>query len=130
MDFLANKSFLRDLLSQGDQMHTFNGGKVPLKVLRTSKDDGIELVVSAPTVSTDSFQVILSGSRLMIEVYKGEPDPEEVLKIPMHQFTETIPVGVSLADIQATRNDEEINVWMPYVADWKDEPQVIPIVKR
>ena len=129
MNFLKNNPLLRGLLSQGDQLHTINGGVAPLQYRKENTPEGIQIHIKVPSVAPEAYQAVVHGPRLVVQVHMAKDVNARpgFLKVPMHNRIEEIPVGVDLSRIEAVVDAEGLHVMLPYTEGFSDDVHPIPI---
>ena len=75
---------------------------------------GVVVRVAMPTVSADSFRVVLNNQQLTVfSEYRHEPDDQ--LAAPLFVQTLNLPTNLDLARIDAVQEDGELRVRIPFL---------------
>ena len=129
MNFLDNKTFLRDLLKQVDLMNAVNGGvrKTEFSVKKVGNDILIE--VSNPSIAPESFNFTINKNELLINVMRfdksfsnGQP-----IMYPLFFKVIQIPYYVDINKIEATFENGIFKVLLPHNNNLPDNPYRIHI---
>lgn len=124
MNILENKTFLRDLLRQGDLMNTVNGGvrKTEFSIKKVGNDILIE--VSNPSITPESFNFTINKNELLINVMRfdksfsnGQP-----IMYPLFFKAIQIPYYVDINKIEAIFENGIFKVLLPYNNNLPDSP--------
>lgn len=117
MNLLKNRDLLRNLLKQGDYWNAMNGGvsMTSYKTYKTSKALVIE--ISAPTVSPDSFNILLNINQLIVyTLFKGERHMENNM-IPMFSRSFELPINADSDNIDAVFEASKLKIIVPFITD-------------
>lgn len=117
MNLLKNRNLLRNLLKQGDYWNAMNGGvsMTSYKTYKTSEAFIIE--ISAPTVSPDSFNILLNINQLIVyTLFKGERNMENNM-IPMFSKSFDLPINADTNSIDAVFEDNKLKIIVPFITD-------------
>ena len=129
MNFLKNKTVLRELLKQGDMMNTVNGGvrETRLSFEKSGKDMVIEL--SNPSINPEAFNFTIHGNELLINVmqYKEQESNEHPSMYPLFFKVIRIPYFVDINRIEAYYEKGVFKVFMPYNNNLPENPFTIHI---
>lgn len=133
MNFLNNRSILRELLRQGDLMNTIYGGvsETSFKVEKVGED--LVVKVSNPSVSPNAFNFIVKGDELLINIMakeKSSVEGKEPMMYPMFFKAIKIPYYIDLSGIEATYQDGEFKVFLPYNNKIPNRPFKINVRNR
>ena len=113
MKFISPK-FIRTIAPQLDLLNTIGGG-VAQPLLRIDQHSkGVILRVAMPTVSADSFRVVLNQQRLTVfGEYRHQP--ADALAAPLFVQTLDLPDNLNLARIDAVHEGQELRVRIPFL---------------
>ncbi|WP_017731869.1 Hsp20/alpha crystallin family protein [Nafulsella turpanensis] len=117
MNLLKNKKLLRGLLLQGDLLNTINGGVSMTHVVKEQHDENFTIILSAPSIPADAYNVVLNGQQLM--VFSLLPDStiskeNEVFSIPLFYENFELPSYIDLDNIEAIHQGSELMVILPF----------------
>lgn len=120
MNLLNNKQLLRGLLKQGDYLNTINGGVSMTNLVKEQRDTEFSIIVSAPTLPADSFNVVINEKQLIIFSVLPEISEEDVedqlVNIPMFYRSFDLPSYIDIENIEAIHDDKELVVVLPFKA--------------
>lgn len=130
MNLLKNKSLLRNLLKQGDYWNAMNGG-VSMTSYKTYKtNEGYIIEISAPTVSPESFNIILNFNHLIVyTLFKGESHGENNM-IPMFSKSFELPGDTDSNNIDAIFENSKLKIVVPFKTDLDQYKRRIDIKAR
>ena len=113
MKFISPK-FIRTIAPQLDLLNTIGGG-VAQPLLRIDQHPkGVILRVAMPTVSADSFRVVLNQQRLTVfGEYRHQS--ADALAAPLFVQTLDLPDNLNLARIDAVHEGQELRVRIPFL---------------
>ena len=113
MKFISPK-FIRTIAPQLDLLNTIGGGVAQPQVRIDQRSKGVVVRVAMPTVSADSFRVVLNNQQLTVfSEYRHEPDDQ--LAAPLFVQTLNLPTNLDLARIDAVQEDGELRVRIPFL---------------
>jgi HSP20 family protein len=119
-NLLKNKELLRDMLKQIDLLNTINGGSAQTSVDVVGNLDSIIIKVSAPTVPSEAFNVLLDYTKLTVSIFAKEeidyiPDKLHLPAVaPVFMKTFDLPAFVDLDKIEAFHENNELKVILPF----------------
>lgn len=118
MNLLKNSDLLKGLLKQGDILNTINGGVSLTSVKTKQNDDHFLITISAPSVSTEAFNIVINQNQLVVysvlqEMKRGE-SAREVINLPMFYRTFNIPLYVDKKKIEAVHEESELKIILPF----------------
>ena len=132
MDFLNNRTFLRDLLKQADVMNTVNGGvrKTEYGVEKAGND--IIIKVSNPSVSPEAFNFTINKDELLINVLHFEKSfiDGQQLMYPLFYKVVVIPYYVDINRIEATYEKGIFSIVLPYNNNLPKTPFTVKVKNR
>ncbi|OGX85576.1 Hsp20/alpha crystallin family protein [Hymenobacter glacialis] len=113
MKFISPK-FIRTIAPQLDLLNTIGGGVAQPKLRIDQHPKGVIVRVAMPTVTADSFRVVLNDQRLTVfGEYRHEPDDQ--LAAPLFVQTLDLPDNLNLARIDAVHEANELRVRIPFL---------------
>ena len=113
MKFISPK-FIRTIAPQLDLLNTIGGGVAQPQIRIDQRPKGVVVRVAMPTVSADSFRVVLNNQQLTVfSEYRHEPDDQ--LTAPLFVQTLNLPTNLDLARIDAVQEDGELRVRIPFL---------------
>ena len=113
MKFISPK-FIRTIAPQLDLLNTIGGGVAQPQIRIDQRPKGVVVRVAMPTVSADSFRVVLNNQQLTVfSEYRHEPDDQ--LAAPLFVQTLNLPTNLDLARIYAVQEDGELRVRIPFL---------------
>ena len=113
MKFISPK-FIRTIAPQLDLLNTIGGGVAQPQIRIDQRPKGVVVRVAMPTVSADSFRVVLNNQQLTVfSEYRHEPDDQ--LSTPLFVQTLNLPTNLDLARIDAVQEDGELRVRIPFL---------------
>ena len=132
MDFLNNKTFLRELLKQTDVMNTVNGGVRYTEYRVTNIGNDILIKISNPSVSPDAFNFTVSGNNLLINVmYFDHSNIENhPAMYPLFFKDVIIPYYVDINKIEAIFDKGVFKILLPYNNNLPKEPFSVKVKNR
>ena len=113
MKFISPK-FIRTIAPQLDLLNTIGGGVAQPQIRIDQRPKGVVVRVAMPTVSADSFRVVLNNQQLTVfSEYRHEPDDQ--LSAPLFVQTLNLPTNLDLARIDAVHEGQELRVRIPFL---------------
>jgi HSP20 family protein len=110
---LISPEFIRNIAPQLDLLNTLGGGIAQAQVRIDKRPKGVLVRVAAPTVSPESFHVVLNDQRLTVYgEYRHEPDDQ--LAAPLFVQTLDLPRNLDLSRIDAVHEGTELRIRIPY----------------
>lgn len=114
MKFISPK-FIRTIAPQLDLLNTIGGGVAQPQIRIDQRPKGVVVRVAMPTVSADSFRVVLNNQQLTVfSEYRHEPDDQ--LAAPLFVQTLNLPTNLDLARIDAVQEEGELRVRIPFLS--------------
>ncbi len=113
MKFISPK-FIRTIAPQLDLLNTIGGGVAQPQLRIDQRPKGVIVRVAMPTVSADSFRVVLNKQQLSVfGEYRHQPD--DPLAAPLFIQTLDLPTNLDLARIDAVHEGSELHVRIPFL---------------
>ena len=113
MKFISPK-FIRSIAPQLDLLNTIGGGVAQPQFRIDQRPKGVILRIAMPTVSADSFRVVLNKQQLTVfGEYRHEPDDQ--LAAPLFVQTLDLPTNLDFARIDAAQEGDELRVRIPFL---------------
>ena len=113
MKFISPK-FIRTIAPQLDLLNTIGGGVAQPEFRIDQRPQGVLVRIAMPTVSADSFRVVLNQQQLTVfGEYRHEPDDQ--LAAPLFVQTLELPTNLDLARIDAVHEGRELRVRIPFL---------------
>lgn len=132
MDFLKNKSLLRELLKQANVMNTVNGGvhQTDFRVMNVGND--IVIKVSNPSVSPEAFNFTVSENNLLINVmyFDQSKAGDQPSMYPMFFKDVIIPYYVDINRIEAIYDEGVFKILLPYNNNLPKTPFSVKVKNR
>ncbi|MDZ7606625.1 MAG: Hsp20/alpha crystallin family protein [Cyclobacteriaceae bacterium] len=124
MNFLNNRTLLRELLQQGDLMNTVNGGIRETTFRTRSLANGIIVEVSNPSLFPEAFNFTIHKDELLVNVMHmtKEPHSDHVFMFPAFFKTIKIPYNVDFKRIEAIYEHGIFKVFMPFNTTLPGDP--------
>jgi HSP20 family protein len=111
---LISPKFIRSIAPQLDLLNTIGGGVAQPQLRVDQRPKGVVLRVAMPTVSADSFRVVLNQQKLTVfGEYRHEPEAQ--LAAPLFVQTLDLPNNLDLARIDAVHEGNELQVRIPFL---------------
>ncbi|GAA4044875.1 hypothetical protein GCM10022409_33690 [Hymenobacter glaciei] len=111
---LISSKFIHSIAPQLDLLNTIGGGVAQPQVRIDQHPKGVIVRVAMPTVSADSFRVVLNQNKLTVfSEYRHEPDDQ--LAAPLFVQTLELPANLDPARIDAIHEGQELRVRIPFV---------------
>lgn len=117
MNLLNNRRLLRRLLQQGDLLNTINGGVSMTNVVKQQRENDFTVVVSAPTLPAESYNVVINDRQLIIfSVLPNtvESVEDQLVNIPIFYKSFDLPAYIDIENIEAIHDDKELVVVLPF----------------
>jgi HSP20 family protein len=123
---LISREFIRTIAPQLDLLNTIGGGVAQPKLHVNERPKGVVLHVAMPSVPAESFHVVLKDSKLTVY---GEfrHTPEDQLAAPLFVQTLDLPRNLDLTSINATHDNGELRVAIPFRDAEASQPREIDI---
>jgi HSP20 family protein len=112
MNLLENKSLLRNLLFQGDQLHTLGGGIAQITMEMERQEDGFLISVFAPSVSPENFKILTEGKYMQLFAAHLNQEGSGV-RIPIFYRKIDLPDYADAEGIIAEHKGNELKVFVP-----------------
>jgi HSP20 family protein len=115
-NLLQDKALLNELARQIEMMNTVNGGTTVTTVDVIGQMDCIVIKVMAPTIPVESFNVLLSYTKLTVSIFAKDESSnayDRPVVVPMFMRTFDIPAFVDLDRIEAVHENNELQVILP-----------------
>lgn len=118
------KNVLKDFVHQFDAMNTIGGGVAATSVNIDKKADHLTITISAPSMSSDTFNIFLRGNQLVVysvlkntELFEDEAQEAARHIVPLFNQVFDIPAFVDKDQIDAVYDKGLLKVHMPYNGD-------------
>ena len=113
MKFISPK-FIRTIAPQLDLLNTIGGGVAQPQIRIDQRPKGVVVRVAMPTVSADSFRVVLNQNKLTVfSEYRHKPDDERAA--PLFVQTLELPANLDATRTDAIHEGQELRVRIPFV---------------
>ena len=127
MKFISPK-FIRTIAPQLDLLNTIGGGVAQPQLRVDHHSKGMILRVAMPTVSADSFRVVLNKQTITVfGEYRHEPDDQ--LAAPLFVQILDLPANLDVARIDAIHEGQELRVRIPFLNP-RDQQREIDIKRN
>ena len=111
---LISSKFIHSIAPQLDLLNTIGGGVAQPQVRVDQHPKGVIVRVAMPTVSADSFRVVLNQNKLTVfSEYRHEPDDQ--LAAPLFVQTLDLPANLDATRTDAIHEGQELRVRIPFV---------------
>ncbi len=125
MKFIS-RDFIRSIAPQLDLLNTIGGGVAQPQLRVNERPKGVVLHVAMPTVPAESFHVMLKDSQLTVYgEYRHAPEAQ--LAAPLFIQTLDLPQNLDLASINASHENGELRVAIPFKDPAESPPREIDI---
>ncbi|MDO7873448.1 Hsp20/alpha crystallin family protein [Hymenobacter sp. ASUV-10] len=124
MKFISPE-FIRNIAPQLDLMNTIGGGVAQPRLRVDQREKGVILRVAMPSVSPDTFRVVLNNQRLTV-YGEHRNEPSDSVTAPLFVQTLDMPTNLDLARIDAVQEDDELLVRIPFKRPTQREIDVRP----
>ncbi len=108
------KNKFKQLLTTVDLLNTLNGGVSEPYLSYRDRPEGSELRVRVPGVSKEMLQVEINNNRLNVFYHIPMITSGEQVYLPKEVVNQTLPYYVEIPAIQATYEDTELVITLPY----------------
>lgn len=123
---LISREFIRTIAPQLDLLNTIGGGVAQPKLRINKRPQGVVLHVAMPSVAAESFHVVLKDNHLTVYgEYRHQPDDQ--LAAPLFVQTLNLPRNLDLLAINATHENGELRVAIPFNDPAANQPREIDI---
>ena len=110
---LISREFIRNIAPQLDLLNTIGGGVSQPRLRINRRPQGVVLHVAMPTVVAESFHVVLKDNHLTVYgEYRHAPSDQ--LAAPLFVQTLNLPRNLDLLAINATHENGELRVAIPF----------------
>ena len=110
---LISPKFIRNIAPQLDLLNTIGGGVAEAQVFIDQRPKGIIVHVSMPTVSSDSFRVVLNERKLTV-FSQFRHDTASDMAAPLFVKTIDLPGSLDVARIEAVHRNGALQVRIPF----------------
>ena len=125
---LISSKFIHSIAPQLDLLNTIGGGVAQPQLRIDRHPKGVIVRVAMPTVSTNSFRVVLNQQKLTVfGEYRHEPDDQ--LAAPLFVHTLDLPANLDVARIDAIHEGQELRVRIPFLSP-NDQQREIDIKRN
>lgn len=112
MNLLENKSVLRNLLFQGDQLHTLGGGIAEVSMEVDKREDGYMISVFAPSISSENFKILTEGNVMQLFAAQKN-EPETGVNVPLFYRRIELPQFADINGVIAEHRGNDLKVFIP-----------------
>jgi HSP20 family protein len=110
---LISSKFIHSIAPQLDLLNTIGGGVAQPQLRIDQHPKGVIVRVAMPTVSADSFRVVLNQNKLTVfSEYRHEPDDQ--LAAPLFVQTLDLPTNLDASRTDAIHEGQELRVRIPF----------------
>jgi HSP20 family protein len=110
---LISSKFIHSIAPQLDLLNTIGGGVAQPQLRIDQHPKGVIVRVAMPTVSADSFRVVLNQNKLTVfSEYRHEPDDQ--LAAPLFVQTLDLPTNLDASRTDALHEGQELRVRIPF----------------
>ena len=125
---LISSKFIHSIAPQLDLLNTIGGGVAQPQLRVDQHPKGVIVRVAMPTVTADSFRVVLNQQKLTVfGEYRHEPDDQ--LAAPLFVQTLDLPANLDVARIDAIHEGQELRVRIPFLSP-NDQQREIDIKRN
>ena len=122
MKFISSK-FIRTIAPQLDLLNTIGGGVAQPQLRIDQHPKGVIVRVAMPTVTADSFRVVLNQQRLTVfGEYRHESTDQ--LAAPLFVQTLNLPDNLNMARIDAVHEGQELRVRIPFLSPTDQQREI------
>ncbi len=120
------KNVLKDFVHQLDAMNTISGGVTATTIKIDKNTDNLTIRINAPSLSSDSFNLFLSGNQLVVyavlndtDLLEDESSPKSASRhmVPLFNRVFEVPPVVDREQIDAVFQNGQLKVVMPFTDD-------------
>ncbi|MCG8310595.1 MAG: hypothetical protein MI975_24610 [Cytophagales bacterium] len=132
MNFLNNRTFLKDILKQADVMNTVNGGVRQTEYSVQKMGNDVLIKISNPSVSLESFNFTINKDELFINIMHVEKSSahDQLLMYPLFFKVVVIPYYVDINRIEATYESGIFKILLPYNNNLPKRPFKVKVKNR
>ncbi len=129
MNFLNNRTFLRDLLKHGDMMNTVNGGVAETKFRVKNINNDLLIEISNPSISPKGFNFTIYKNELLVNIapFYDTFGKEPASSHPIFFRAILIPYYVDINKIEVTFEYGVFKILLPYNNKLKKFPYKINV---
>lgn len=120
------KNLLKDFVHQFDTMNTIGGGVALTTVDIDKQSDHLTINISAPSMSSDAFNIFIRGNQLVVysvlhevDLFEDEAKQSARHMVPVFNRVFDIPSIVDADQIEALYEQGILKLHLPYTHDWK-----------
>ena len=130
-NLLKNKKILKSLLGEVNLFNTINGGMVQTSVEITNSSKGIVITLVSPTVSMDSYNILVTNASLIVSIFAKDSlgAGSNSIESPVFIQTFEIPPFVNTDKIEANFKKNLLTVILPVKTISDNYPKFISIKK-
>ena len=122
MKFISQE-FIRSIAPQLDLLNTIGGGVAQPQFRIDQRPKGVMVRIAMPTVSADSFRVVLNQQKLTVfGEYRHAPDDQ--MAAPLFVQTLDLPTNLDLARIDAIHEGQELRVRIPFLRSSEQQREI------
>lgn len=112
MNLLENKSLLRNLLFQGDQLHTLGGGIAQVTMEVDKREDGYMISIFAPSISSENFKILTEGN--VMQLFAAQlTQPQSGVNVPLFYRRIELPQFADINGVIAEHRGNNLKVFIP-----------------
>jgi len=120
---------LKNLLTTVDLLNTLNGGVSEPRLSYRDRPDGRELRIRVPGVSKELLQVEVNNNQLNVFYHIPMETLGQQVYLPKEVVRQTLPYFIEIPAIQATYDDNELVVMLPYNELSNGYNRKVPIIE-
>lgn len=124
-----NSNKFKHLLTTVDLLNTLNGGVSEPHLSFTENTGGRELRVRVPGVRKEMLQVEINDNQLTVLYHIPMETSGKQVYVPKEVFKQTIPYFVEITGINASYEENELVVRLPYNELSNGYKRTVPIVE-
>jgi HSP20 family protein len=113
MNLLADKSLLRSLLYQGDQLNTLNGGTVNVDINIANDSEGFTIKLRAPGIDPDQLKALAENKSIQVFATLPNVDPVVGAIMPLFYRKINLPAYVNADEVDAIYKDNQLEIFVP-----------------
>jgi HSP20 family protein len=124
-----NNNILKEIINQIDMFNTLNGGVSMTTVGIKQTEDNYMINVKTPGISPEAYHVEVVNNQLVLYALMdvNPKQGESQAKVPSFVRTFLLPYYVDTDNIEATYEDNELKVVLPFTRKMSSTPKIINI---
>ncbi len=111
-NLLENKTLLRNLLFQGDQLHTISGGIAQVTLEVEQKETGFLIEINAPGISAANFKILTENKHMQLFAAQMNQANSGIM-IPLFYRKIDLPDYADIEGVIAEHKGNELKVFVP-----------------